>query len=149
MTIEQETSEVYKTSEAFSEKARKKMFRTLLNAKIHRAVLTSADLHYEGSLTVDSTLLEAAGIREFERVQVVDIENGSRLETYIIAGPAGSGIIQANGAAARLVQPGDHVIIMAYVQVPEPLPDDWAPKIVLVDEKNRIREIKHGGHGNQ
>ena len=123
------------------------MFRTLLNAKIHRAVVTDADLNYEGSLAVDSLLLEAAGIREFELIQVVDIDNGSRLETYAISGPAGSGMIQANGAAARLVLPGDHVIIMAFVQVPEPLPAEWAPNIVLVDEKNRIREVKQGGHG--
>ena len=72
------------------------------------------------------------------------MESGSRFETYIISGPAGSGIIQANGAAARLVQLGDHVIIMSFAQVPEPLPADWAPTIVLVDEKNRIREIRHG-----
>jgi len=120
------------------------MLRTFLHAKIHRAVMTSADLNYEGSLTVDTDLLEAAGIREFELVQVVDVESGSRFETYIIAGQAGSGIIQANGAAARLVQLGDHVIIMAFAQVPEPLPADWAPTIVLVDEKNRILEIRHG-----
>jgi len=125
------------------------MYRTLLHAKIHRAVVTSADLNYEGSLTVDTDLLEAAGICEFELAQVVNIENGSRLETYIISGQAGSGIIQANGAAARLVQPGDHIIIMTYAQVPEPLPDEWSPKIVLVDEKNRVREVKHGGHGHQ
>ena len=123
------------------------MFRTLLNAKIHRAVMTSADLNYEGSLTVDTTLIEAAGMREFELVQVVDVESGSRFETYLIAGPAGSGIIQANGAAARLVQPGDHVIIMSFVQVAEPLPAEWAPNIVLVDEKNHIREVRYGGHG--
>ncbi|MGC1376461.1 MAG: aspartate 1-decarboxylase [Anaerolineales bacterium] len=125
------------------------MLRTFLHAKIHRAVMTSADLNYEGSLTVDTTLLEAAGIREFELVQVVDVESGSRFETYIISGPAGSGMIQANGAAARLVQLGDHVIIMAFAQVHEPLPADWAPTIVLVDEKNHLREVRHGGHGNQ
>ena len=124
------------------------MYRTLLNAKIHRATMTSADLNYEGSLTVDTTLLEAAGMREFELVQVVDVESGARFETYIIAGAADSGIIQANGAAARLVQPGDHVIIMSFVQVAEPLPAEWNPKIVLVDEQNRVREVRHGGHGN-
>lgn len=123
------------------------MYRTLLNAKIHRAVMTSADLNYEGSLTVDTTLLEAAGIREFELVQVVDVESGTRFETYVIAGAADSGIIQANGAAARLVQPGDHVIIMSFVQVAEPLPASWLPKIVLVDEQNHIRETRLGGHG--
>ena len=109
--------------------------------------MTSADLNYEGSLTVDATLLAAAGIREFELVQVVDVESGSRFETYTISGPADSGIIQANGAAARLVQTGDHVIIMSYVQVAEPLPAEWAPKIVLVDEQNRVREVRRGGHG--
>ncbi len=110
--------------------------------------MTSADLNYEGSLTVDSTLLDAAGIREFELVQVVDVESGSRFETYTIAGPADSGMIQANGAAARLVQTGDHVIIMSFVQVTEPLPEEWAPRIVLVDERNHIREVRYGGHGS-
>jgi aspartate 1-decarboxylase len=124
------------------------MERTMLHAKIHRAVVTSADLNYEGSLTVDADLLESAGIREFELVQVVDVENGTRLETYTISGPAGSGIIQANGAAARLISPGDHVIIMAFMQVAEPLPAEWNPSIVLVDEQNRVREVKRGGHGN-
>ncbi len=114
--------------------------RTLLKSKIHRAVITSADLNYEGSLTVDSALLEAAGMREFEQVQVVDVENGARLETYLITGEHGSGIVQANGAAARLLYPGDHVIIMAFVQVAEPLPEQWTPTIVQVDEHNRIRE---------
>jgi aspartate 1-decarboxylase len=91
------------------------MYRTLLRSKIHRAVVTSADINYEGSLTVDSTLLEAAGMHAFEMVQVVDIENGARLETYLIAGKPGSGVIQSNGAAARLLYPGDHIIIMNYV----------------------------------
>ena len=123
------------------------MYRTLLNAKIHRAVVTHADLNYEGSLTVDAALLERAGIREFELVQVVDVENGARLETYIISGLAGSGIIQANGAAARLMAPGDHIIIMAYAQVEEPLPTEWLPTIVLVDEHNRIRDAKQADVG--
>ena len=118
------------------------MFRTLLRSKIHRGVVTSADINYEGSLTVDSTLLEAAGMHAFELVQVVDIENGARLETYLIAGEPGSGIIQPNGAAARLLSPGDHIIIMNYIQVPEPLPEKWLPTIVLVNEQNQIQEIK-------
>ena len=118
------------------------MYRTLLKSKIHRAVVTSADVNYEGSLTVDSALLEAAGMREFELVQVADVENGARLETYLMAGQAGSGIIQPNGAAARLIYPGDHIIIMAFAQVPEPLPEKWTPTIVLLDEKNHIREIR-------
>ena len=118
------------------------MFRTLLRSKIHRAVVTSADIDYEGSLTVDSDLLEAAGMHAFELVQVADIENGARLETYLIPGQPGSGVIQPNGAAARLLFPGDHIIIMNYVQVPEPLPEKWLPTIVLVNEQNHIQEIK-------
>jgi aspartate 1-decarboxylase len=115
------------------------MYRTLLKAKIHRAVVTSADLHYEGSITIDAALLEASGIREYERVQVVDIENGARFETYVIAGEPGSGTIQLNGAAARLVNVGDRIIIMSYALVPEPLPTEWQPKILLLDEDNRIK----------
>lgn len=114
----------------------------MLKSKIHRAVVTSADVDYEGSLKVDADLLEAAGMREFELVQVADVENGARLETYLISGPAGSGIVQPNGAAARLIYPGDHVIIMAFAQVSEPLPEKWTPTILLVDEQNHIREIK-------
>jgi len=117
-------------------------YRTLLHSKIHRAVVTSADLDYEGSLKVDSDLLAAAGMRAFELVQVADIENGARLETYLIAGPAGSGEIQPNGAAAQLIHPGDHVIIMAFTQVEEPLPGKWTPTIVLVDEKNHVCAVK-------
>ncbi len=117
-------------------------YRTLLKSKIHRAVVTGADLNYEGSLVVDADLLSAARMREFELVQVVDIENGARLETYLIAGKASSGVIQPNGAAARLLYPGDHIIIMAYVQVPEPLPEVWTPTILLVDEKNRIKDTQ-------
>jgi aspartate 1-decarboxylase len=118
------------------------MFRTMLRSKIHRAVVTSADINYEGSLTVDSSLLEAAGMHAFELVQVVDIENGARLETYLIPGEPGSGVIQPNGAAARLLYLNDHIIIMNYVQVPEPLPEKWQPTIVLVDENNHIQGIK-------
>ena len=118
------------------------MYRTLLKAKIHRAVVTQADLHYEGSITIDADLLQASGIYAYERVQVLDIENGARLETYVIVGPAGSGLIQMNGPAARLVSVGDHIIIMAYAQVAEPVPADWQPTVILVDGDNRI-----GGQG--
>ena len=118
------------------------MYKTLLSSKIHRAIVTSADLHYEGSLTVDTDLLEASGMCVYERVQVVDVENGARLETYLIPGEAGSGVIQLNGAAARMVSLGDHVIIMAYKLVPEPVPADYTPTVVLVDDKNRVREIR-------
>lgn len=119
-------------------------YRTLLHSKIHRAVVTSADLEYEGSLKVDTDLLDAAGMRPFELVQVADVENGARLETYLIAGPAGSGVVQPNGAAAQLIHPGDHIIIMAFAQVEEPLPEQWSATIVLVDERNRVREVRRG-----
>ena len=119
------------------------MKRTLLRSKIHRATVTGADIHYEGSITINSDLMAAAGLAEYEMVQVADIDNGARLETYVMTGDAGSGIIRMNGAAARLVNAGDLVIIMAYALVDEPLPADWQPTIVLVDEKNRIREVRH------
>jgi aspartate 1-decarboxylase len=117
------------------------MLRTMLNGKIHRATVTGADLNYVGSITVDEKLLEAANILPFERVQVVDVTNGARLETYAIAGEAGSGTIQLNGAAAHLVRPGDLVIIMAYVQV-DNADLDWQPRVVLVDERNQITEVR-------
>jgi aspartate 1-decarboxylase len=116
--------------------------RTLLRAKIHRAVITNADLHYVGSLTIDEALMDAAGLHEFELVHIADVDNGSRLETYVIRGERGSGIIGANGAAARLLELGDRVIIMAYAQVEEPLPEDWSPRIVLVDQQNQIIEVR-------
>ncbi len=118
------------------------MLRTMLNGKIHRATITGADLNYIGSITVDETLLEAANILPFERVQVVDVTNGSRLETYAIAGEAGSGVVQLNGAAAHLVSVGDLVIIMSYVQVEDPIPQDWQPRVVLVNAQNQILEVR-------
>jgi aspartate 1-decarboxylase len=118
------------------------MLRSMLNGKIHRATVTGADLNYIGSITVDKALLEAANILPFERVQVVDITNGARLETYAIAGEAGSGIVQLNGAAAHLVSVGDLVIIMSYAQVEDPVPADWQPRLVLVDETNQITGIR-------
>jgi aspartate 1-decarboxylase len=122
------------------------VFRTFLRAKIHRAVVSAADLHYNGSLTVDQTLLEASGMREYEMVQVVNVENGARFETYLIAGEHDTGVVQVNGAAARLAAVGDHIIVMAYAQVSEPVPDVWDPRIVLVDERNRILQAQsHGG----
>lgn len=114
------------------------MFRTLLNGKIHRATVTGADLNYIGSITLDPLLMEAANILPFERVQVADITNGNRLETYAIAGETGSGVVQLNGAAAHLVHVGDLIIVMSYVQVEDPIQADWQPRVVLVDEHNRI-----------
>ena len=117
------------------------MFRTLLGGKIHRATVTQADLNYVGSITIDEDLLDAAGILVNEKVQIVNNNNGARLETYTIAGKRGSGVICLNGAAARLVQPGDVVIIMSYVLLSEPEISAHEPKVVLVDEANRIREV--------
>ena len=119
------------------------MLRTFLFAKIHRATVSAANVHYVGSITIDSELLAASGIRPYERVQVVDVDNGERLETYVISGQPGSGAIELNGAAARLVHVGDKVIIMAYALVDEPLPDDWTPTVLIMDDANHIAEIRH------
>ena len=117
------------------------MFRTLLGGKIHRATVTQADLNYVGSITIDQDLLDAADICVNEKVQIVNNNNGARLETYTIAGERGSGIVCLNGAAARLVQAGDIVIIMSYVLLSEPEIAAHQPKVVLVDGANTIREI--------
>ena len=119
------------------------MFKTLLGGKIHRATVTQADLNYVGSITIDQNLLDAAGICVNENVQIVNNNNGARLETYTIAGERGSGIICLNGAAARLAQAGDIVIIMSYVLLSEPEIAAHQPKVVLVDGANQIREIIH------
>jgi len=117
------------------------MYRKLLKSKIHRAVVTGSELNYIGSITIDEMLLDKAGIREYEFVQVVNINNGARFETYAVAGERDSGIIELNGAAARLAQPGDRIIILTYGYSEEPLPEHWQPTIVLVNEKNRVEEI--------
>lgn len=117
------------------------MRRTLLNAKIHRATVTRADLHYVGSLTIDADLMRAADIVEGEHVQVVDITNGARLDTYAITGERGSGVIGINGAAAHLVHPGDLVIIMTYAQLDEDEITRHRPTVVHVDEANRPVDI--------
>ncbi|GAB3440135.1 aspartate 1-decarboxylase [Actinophytocola sediminis] len=117
------------------------MLRTVLNGKIHRATVTQADLHYVGSLTIDADLMAAADIHEGERVQVVDITNGSRLETYAITGTAGSGVIGVNGAAAHLVHPGDLVIILTYVGVPDEALGEHLARVVHVDAGNRVIEL--------
>ena len=119
------------------------MFRTLLGGKIHRATVTEADLNYVGSITVDQDLLDAAGICVNEKVQVVNNNNGARFETYTISGERGSGVVCLNGAAARLVQKGDVVIIMSYVMLSEPEVAAHEPKVVLVDEHNRVRDVIH------
>jgi aspartate 1-decarboxylase len=110
----------------------------MCKSKIHRATLTGADLHYEGSLTLDRDLMEAADILPFEKVQVVNVNNGARLETYVIEGERGSGTIQLNGAAARLGVAGDRVIVISYADYEESELSDFEPKLVFVDERNRI-----------
>ena len=119
------------------------MYRTMLKSKIHRATVTQSDLHYVGSLTIDEELMSAADLLPGEQVHVVDINNGSRLETYVIAGEAGSGIIGINGAAARLVSPGDLVIIISYGGVPDLECQDVKPRVVFVDAQNRITGTGH------
>ena len=114
------------------------MRRTMCKSKIHRGVLTGADLHYEGSLTVDRDLMDAADLREFEKVQVVNVNNGARLETYVIEGARGSGTMQLNGAAARLGLPGDHVIVISYAEYEEHELERFQPTVVFVDGANRI-----------
>jgi aspartate 1-decarboxylase len=114
----------------------------MLKGKIHCATVTEANLAYMGSITIDEELMEKAGILPNERVQVVDNNNGARLETYTIPGPRGSGVICLNGAAARLAQPGDIVIIMAYALFTEEEGRGHKPKVVMVDENNKIKEIR-------
>jgi aspartate 1-decarboxylase len=111
--------------------------RRMLKSKIHRAVVTDANLHYVGSVTIDRDLLEAADILEHEQVAVVDIDNGARLETYAIAGVRGSGDLCLNGAAARLVRPGDRVIVISYADYDDAEMDGYAPRVVHVDTSNR------------
>lgn len=113
------------------------MRRTLCKSKIHRATLTGADLHYEGSLTVDRDLMDAADLLAFEKVQVVNVNTGARLETYVIEGERGSGTIQLNGAAARLGMPGDLVIVISYGEYEAHELAGFAPTIVFVDGQNR------------
>ena len=118
------------------------MILNLLKAKIHCATVTEANLQYMGSITIDEALMDAAGILANECVQITDNNNGARLETYVIPGKRGSGVICLNGAAARCVQPGDIVIIMAYAFMEEAEAKSYQPKVVMVNEKNEVREIR-------
>ena len=118
------------------------MLLNLLKSKIHCATVTEANLKYMGSITIDETLMKAANILPNERVQVVNNNNGVRLETYVIPGKADSGVICLNGSAARLVQPEDVVIIMAYAWMEEKEAQEYQPIVVMVDEKNKMREIR-------
>ncbi len=121
------------------------MIRTMCKSKIHRATVTDANLNYVGSITIDQELLEKADILPYEKVQVVNNNNGARLETYTIPGERGKGDICLNGAAARLVQPGDIVIIISYAQYTREDLRDYTPKVLLVDEQNRIIRIASEG----
>ncbi|MEV4619161.1 aspartate 1-decarboxylase [Asanoa sp. NPDC049573] len=114
------------------------MFRSMMKSKIHRATVTQADLHYVGSITISADLMEAADLLPGERVDVLDVDNGNRLTTYVIEGPRDSGVIGINGAAARLVSPGDLVIIVAYGWVPDAEAKALEPRVVFVDERNAI-----------
>ena len=120
-----------------------KMTIEMLKGKIHRATVIQAELDYVGSITVDEELLEAAGILEYEKVQIVDVDNGSRFETYTICGKRGSGMICLNGAAARCVSTGDKIIIMCYAQLNETEVESHKPLVVFVDTNNKISHIKN------
>ncbi|AXO34192.1 aspartate 1-decarboxylase [Micromonospora chalcea] len=117
------------------------MFRTMLKSKIHRATVTQADLHYVGSVTVDEDLLDAADLLPGEQVAIVDITNGARLETYVIPGRRGSGVIGINGAAAHLVHPGDLVILISYGQMDDAEARTYRPKVVHVNADNRVVDL--------
>jgi aspartate 1-decarboxylase len=118
------------------------MFLTMFKSKIHRATVTEANLNYMGSITIDQDLLEAANILPHEKVQIVNNNNGARFETYVICGERGSGIICLNGAAARLVQPGDTVIIISYAMMTPEEALAFRPTIVMVDNNNKVAEIR-------
>ena len=117
------------------------MFRKMLKSKIHRATVTQADLHYVGSCTIDADLMESADLLEGEQIDVVDIDNGNRLTTYCITGERGSGIISINGAAARLISPGDLVILIGYGMMTDEEARTYQPKVIFVDGDNRIQEL--------
>ena len=125
------------------------MERIMLKSKIHRATVTNANIDYVGSITIDTDLLKAADILPYERVHVVDIDNGARLETYAIEGPPGSGVIEMNGAAARLVHAGDKVIVMSYAQMTDAEARSLRPTVVLVDELNRATSITDEIHAGE
>ena len=124
------------------------MIMTMLKGKVHRATVVQAELDYVGSITIDEALMDASGICEYEQVQIVDINNGQRFETYVIAGERNSGMICLNGAAARMVQVGDKIIIMCYAGMSSEEMNGYAPKVVFVDDENKVKRItryeKHG-----
>lgn len=120
------------------------MQRTMMKSKIHRARVTDADLHYEGSITVDADLMDAADMLPYEMVHVLDVDNGSRLQTYVIPGPRGSGVMCINGAAARLVSTGDTIIVLTYMTMEDQEAHGYLPKVVYVNDHNEIVEEARG-----
>jgi aspartate 1-decarboxylase len=118
--------------------------RTMMHGKIHRAVVTGADVDYVGSITIDRLLMEAAGILEFEQVHVLDVDNGARFETYVMVGEPGSGDVVVNGAAAHLVSKGDRVIVISYAEVEDAEAQTWSPKIVALNGSNILMNSKQG-----
>ena len=122
------------------------MFRTLMKSKIHRATVTEANIDYVGSITIDADLMKAADLLPHEKVQVADITNGARLETYVIEGPPGSGVVCLNGAAARLVSEGDKVIVISYAQMSDEEARAHRPTVVFVDEDNKVMSIGPEAH---
>lgn len=125
------------------------MMRTVLKSKIHRATITEAELYYEGSITLDPDLIAAADMLPFEKVLVVNFNNGARIETYIIVGEKGSGIVCLNGPAARLGMPGDIVTVMSFAAVDEAEVRQLQPRIVHVDERNRVTQVKVGSANDE
>jgi aspartate 1-decarboxylase len=117
------------------------MRRTLLNSKIHRATVTGANLHYVGSIAIDAQLMKDSNILPFEKVEIVNVNNGLRWETYAIEAEPGTGTVEVRGGGARLAQVGDIVIIMTYVEIEEPIPAPWEPCLVMLNKKNQISEI--------
>lgn len=118
------------------------MFRTFLKSKLNRVTITEAELHYHGSITIDKDLMDAADLLAYEKVQIVNVNNGQRLETYVIEGERGSGVICLNGPAARRGQAGDIITIMSYVVISESELENYEPRTVFVDENNKITQIK-------
>jgi aspartate 1-decarboxylase len=125
------------------------MDRTMLKSKIHRATVTNANVDYVGSITLDTDLMKAADILPYEKVHVVDVDNGARLETYAIEGAAGSGVVEMNGAAARLVHAGDMIIVMSYAQLSDAEARSLRPTVVMVDERNRPTSITDEIHAGE
>jgi aspartate 1-decarboxylase len=117
----------------------------MLRAKLHQARVTHADLDYVGSITIDTDLLDQVGMFPYEQVLIANIENGERFETYILPGAAGSRVMQVNGAAARLVNIGDRLIIMAFSLTAYPPPKDWSPQVLVLDEHNHVKSVEMRG----